>query len=100
MMFSKLQLLSAPISINCVVARLDLPPACDTRLRGKKFIDLIAVRDQFVLDDRARANHTHPFCQDENARQDGEFAQVERIASNFDGAFRAAWDALENRNST
>ena len=48
----------------------------------------------------ARSDKRHPFCQDENARQDGNFAQVERIAGNFDGAFRAAWDALGNRNGT
>ena len=48
----------------------------------------------------ARSDYEHPFCRDENARQDGDFAQVERIAGNFDGAFRAAWDALDNRNST
>ena len=47
-----------------------------------------------------RTDDGHPFCQDENARQDGDFAQVERIAGNFDGAFRAAWDALGNRNGT
>lgn len=40
-----------------------------------------------------RADERHPFCQDENARQDRDFAQVEKIVSNFDEAFRAAWDA-------
>lgn len=47
-----------------------------------------------------RADKRHPFCQDENARSCRDFAQVERIAGNFDGAFRAAWDALGNRNGT
>lgn len=49
---------------------------------------------------RAWADKGHPFCQDENARQDGDFAQEKRIACNLGGAFRVAWDALMNRNGT
>lgn len=49
---------------------------------------------------RPWAYKRHPFCQDENARQDGDFAQEKRIASNLGGAFRVAWDALVNRNGT
>ena len=59
-------------------------PAVDTLL------ELGAERRAF----QTRSDRRYPFCQDENARQDGDFAQVERIAGNFDGAFRAAWDAL------
>ena len=61
---------------------------------------VVVVGCHLVRQRGARAYNAHPFCQDGNARQDGDFAQAARIAGNLDGAFRAAWDALENRNST
>ena len=76
-----------------------LPVAGQAWFHQQALALVVVVGGHLVRQRGARSDYGHPFCQDENARQDGDFAQVERIASNFDGAFRAAWDALENRNS-
>ena len=83
-----------------VAVAAGLPVAGHAGLHQQPLALVVVVSCHLVRQRGARAHNAHPFCQDENAKQDGDFAQVERIASNFDGAFRATWDALENRNST
>ena len=83
-----------------VAVATGLPVASHARLHQQPLALVVIIGRNLSRQRGTRAHDAHPFCQDENARQDGDFAQVERIAGNFDGAFRAAWDALENRNST
>lgn len=82
-----------------VAVATGLPVASHARLHQQPLALVVIIGRDLSRQRGTRAHDARPFCQDENARQDGDFAQVERIAGNFDGAFRAAWDALESRNS-
>lgn len=85
---------------NRVAVAAGLPVAGHAGPHQQPLTLVVVVGCYLVRQGGARAHDAHPFCQDENARQDGDFAQEKRIASNLGGAFQVAWDALVNRNGT
>ena len=88
------------VECDGVAVATGLPVAGHTGLHQQPLALVVVVSCHLVRQRGARAHDAHPFCQDENARQDGDFAQEKRIASNLGGAFQVAWDALVNRNGT